>query len=85
MPKKSWKKVKLKPVQYSVGFTIDREIYEADRTYGPYRRNGKVFYRNYHRRIAHGLTTFDLMKQLAEAARKTRDLYVVKSLQSEGH
>ena len=58
----------LTPAQFSMGFQVPAEFIEETRTYGPYRRNGKLFLRNYHRHIKNGLTFFGVARILAEMA-----------------
>lgn len=55
---------------YAVGFTVRRDVFEGERTYGPVRRGGRVHWRNYHRRIPNGRSCLELF---AEKTREAMD------------
>lgn len=60
------------PVAYGLGFAITREVLRDGlyfaKTYGLYRRGGRLRYRNYGREIKGGLTLFEAMERCTAAA-----------------
>lgn len=48
---------------YGASFFVDRATFEREKTYGPYRRNGIVRWRNYRRPIKGGRSFVDLLSE----------------------